>query len=96
MALVRMTMEEIDKIWTPERIKEFSKTIPEPTAADYEEIPEWTDEEWANSMSWTEFLEYEKRNEQKNGFHYKTTEEIDEFAEEKIFVAEPAAEYRVR
>ena len=93
MALVRMTMKEIDKIWTPERIKEYEKNIPE-TRDDDPDYEELSDD--AVLMSWTEFLEYEKRNEQKNGFHYKTTEEIDEFAEEKIFVAEPAAEYGVR
>ena len=74
MVLVRKTMEEINKIWTPERIREFSKTIPEPTAADYEEIPEATDEEWASRMSWTEFLEYEKRMKDSKSKHLERSQ----------------------
>jgi len=39
---------------------------------------------------------YGRNEEQKNGFHYATNNDRDEFAEKDLFVAEPAAEYKVR
>ena len=91
MALVRMTMEEIDRIWTPERIKEYEKNIPE-TRDDDPDYEELADD--AVLMSWTEFLEYEKRKEQTSTFYYKPTEEL---ITSDLFVAEPeTAKYGVR
>ena len=62
MKIVRKTMEELDAYWTPEREKEFAeRDIPEPTEADYEEIPELSDD--AVLVSWKEFQAMQKRSE---------------------------------